>query len=265
MAQQQAERYEEPVAWWVEVSYDEASGALLDGYEEGVAVMPVGWICELCGASNAPQLLQCLCTTEIVGIGVAVPQSAADLLAAPPQTPVAPPQTTVATSPQPPQTTVATSPQPHRNPTATSPQTQLAGISSKALETSTTKNRYQYKDLAFNRFWAVYPLKRDKAEAYRKWRQVIAAGIAADRIITAAAKYAVDPSRDVDFTKYPSGWLAGGRWDDEPVEKSHPTAAVSDIDQKAQREARIAEEEAAIREMLDEDEEPERDEGDDAG
>lgn len=73
------------------------------------------------------------------------------------------------------------------------------------------------KDSGFDRFWAVYPLKKAKAAAEKNWLKAIKK-TDPEIIIAAAAKYA--QSRDVSrgFAKYAQGWLTDERWKDGPEE-----------------------------------------------
>ena len=73
------------------------------------------------------------------------------------------------------------------------------------------------KDSGFERFWAVYPLKKAKAAAEKNWIKAIKK-TDPEIIIAAAAKYA--QSRDVSrgFVKYAQGWLTDERWKDGPEE-----------------------------------------------
>jgi hypothetical protein len=70
------------------------------------------------------------------------------------------------------------------------------------------------------------------------------------RIITAATAYRNSSKRDPEFTKWPEGWLAAGRWDDE-YDVDRPTIVETDpahIVGTPEWMARVeAEEEAAIR------------------
>lgn len=68
---------------------------------------------------------------------------------------------------------------------------------------------------AFDEFWAVYPLRKAKAEARRKFDAAVKRGVSAERIIAAATRYRNDPKRSPQFTAHASTWLNQGRWDDE--------------------------------------------------
>lgn len=150
----------------------------------------LGWVCPVCGTANAPHLAQCPCS------GTATTVDAA-------------PQTTATTA-----ASAAT-------PAATTAATELAGISSKAVASS--RKRYQYNDSDFNTFWEIYPLRKGKASAFARWCGAVAAGIPPQQIIDGALRYRNDPNRDDAFTKWPEGWLSGGRWDDDP-EPPRPTS-----------------------------------------
>lgn len=156
--------------------------------------MSMGWVCGLCGASNAPLLLQCPCSSSTA-------TTATDA--------AAPPQTAAATTEAPPQQADA----------------RKKVLGSEASKASTSKSKYDYPDPLFRSFWSAFPLKRGKAAAYRRWRQVIAAGVEAQIVIDAAAKYAVEVNgKEAQFIKWPQGWLTDGRWEDEAEVRRLPSA-----------------------------------------
>lgn len=68
----------------------------------------------------------------------------------------------------------------------------------------------------FDEWWAVYPLKRDKAKARRAWARVVRS-VSVEVLVAAASAYAVDPNRDPRFTKYPASWLNAESWADGPL------------------------------------------------
>lgn len=89
--------------------------------------------------------------------------------------------------------------------------------------TQPRRRKNDYTDPAFLRFWEVYPLRREKAAAYRAFmRYVVDAGVDVDAVVAAAAAYRDDPRRDPDYTKYPQGWLSGQRWEDETAADKPP-------------------------------------------
>lgn len=78
------------------------------------------------------------------------------------------------------------------------------------------------KDTGFERFWAVYPLKKAKAAAEKNWRKAVKK-VAPEIIIAAAERYANSREVSRGFAKYPQGWLTDERWLDEDVpEPSFP-------------------------------------------
>ena len=78
------------------------------------------------------------------------------------------------------------------------------------------RRKYVYEDEEFLLFWNAFPLRKGKAEAFRRWQQVRAAGVAAATIIDAARRYATWCAAHPDrYVKHAEGWLNGGRWDDE--------------------------------------------------
>ncbi len=66
----------------------------------------------------------------------------------------------------------------------------------------------------FERFWLAYPLRKGKAAAARAFHRALGRASAAE-IIAGAQRYADDPQRKPDFTKYAEGWLNADRWLDE--------------------------------------------------
>src|SRR6476661_8671463 len=83
----------------------------------------------------------------------------------------------------------------------------------------------------FDEFWAAYPRRRDK----RKAEKAFAAArkrTDADTIIDGAHRYAADPNRIEQFTKYAEGWLNGDGWLDEPLPPRHghrPPQSTADL------------------------------------
>src|SRR5205814_9354017 len=73
-----------------------------------------------------------------------------------------------------------------------------------------------YDDPNFKSFWEVYPLKRGKASAFRRFRAAVAAGAAPQQVIAAAAAYAAEVNgKEPQYIKWPEGWLSAARWEDE--------------------------------------------------
>lgn len=68
----------------------------------------------------------------------------------------------------------------------------------------------------FQDFWDTYPRRRDKRKAERAFLAAIKR-TDADTIVDGARRYADDPNRVDQFTKYPEGWLNGDGWLDEPL------------------------------------------------
>ena len=72
-------------------------------------------------------------------------------------------------------------------------------------------------DPRFVEFWALYPRRRAKPDAFKAWRAAIKDGVEAARIIAGAKTYADEcRSKDAKFIKLPAGWIRDGRYDDEP-------------------------------------------------
>lgn len=86
--------------------------------------------------------------------------------------------------------------------------------------------------LRFDEFWIAYPRRRDRRKAERAFAAALKRADA-DTIIAGARRYATDPNRDDQFTKYAEGWLNGDGWLDEPLPPRNgnhgPPIATSDL------------------------------------
>lgn len=68
---------------------------------------------------------------------------------------------------------------------------------------------------AFEAFWNLCPVKRDKGKAYPAWRRAIKRATA-DEINAGMVRYVAWLGANPDVSpKYPEGWLNGDRWLDE--------------------------------------------------
>lgn len=71
----------------------------------------------------------------------------------------------------------------------------------------------------FERFWAVYPLRKDKAEAKRKF-EIACRTTDPETIIAGAERYAASVrGSDPKFVKHAPTWLHRGCWEDEPAQR----------------------------------------------
>jgi len=68
---------------------------------------------------------------------------------------------------------------------------------------------------AFDTFWAIYPLKKDKPAAKRAFEKALKRATL-ETIVAGAERYRDDPNREQEFTKYPQGWLSNDAWDNPP-------------------------------------------------
>lgn len=68
----------------------------------------------------------------------------------------------------------------------------------------------------FETFWAAYPRKEAKRQAWKAWGKAIERATP-ERITAGASRYASDPNRSEQFTKHGSTWLNADGWDDEPL------------------------------------------------
>ena len=67
----------------------------------------------------------------------------------------------------------------------------------------------------FDRFWSVYPVKRDKRKAKTAFESAVKRANP-DDIIAGAERYRDDPNREESYTKYPQGWLSADAWENPP-------------------------------------------------
>lgn len=76
---------------------------------------------------------------------------------------------------------------------------------------------------SFDEFWTIYPRKKEKPLAHKKWDEVCRAGVPPATLIAAAKRYAVEmQGKDPSYIVYPERWLGRERWDDEPDAPSPP-------------------------------------------
>jgi hypothetical protein len=101
------------------------------------------------------------------------------------------------------------------------------GVSPEPLRNVSALNREQGKEreqgsaataAAFEEFWKAYPRegRHDKPKVLVAFKSACRKAETRD-IITAAARYAADPNRSPDKTKYAQGWLTGERWTEDPL------------------------------------------------
>lgn len=85
----------------------------------------------------------------------------------------------------------------------------------------------------FAEFWEAYPQRRDRRKAVAAFRKALKRADA-QTIIDGARRYAADPNRQEQYTKFPEGWLNGDRWSDGPLPVRNPQRpAMSRADEKA--------------------------------
>lgn len=85
-------------------------------------------------------------------------------------------------------------------------------------EQSIKKNKRitaQSHDL-FNEFWKEYPRKLDKKKAERAFKSAMTRATFED-ILAGTIRYANDPNRLDEFTKYPASWLNADAWENGPL------------------------------------------------
>jgi hypothetical protein len=85
----------------------------------------------------------------------------------------------------------------------------------------------------FDDFWDTYPRRRDRRKAEKAFSNACKRADA-DEIIAGAYRYATDPNRLEQFTKYAEGWLNGDGWLDEPLPPRNGSQRVvgSSVDDK---------------------------------
>jgi hypothetical protein len=104
----------------------------------------------------------------------------------------------------------------------------------------------------FESWWKEFPSNRDKARAFTRFEQVRESGVPLDVLIAGAKRYAQDPERDPQHTKYAEGWLSGRRWEDDlaPVpngsKPTHPAWDLPAVGTPEWQAARDAEERKAM-------------------
>jgi uncharacterized protein YdaU (DUF1376 family) len=99
------------------------------------------------------------------------------------------------------------------------------------------KDKKDYAKL-FDQFWEIYPLKMGKAKAFLSFKKVLKI-IDFEIVLKGAQRYKLDPNREQAYTLYPTTWLNGHRWLDEPL----PTIT-SPQENKREKELQQAKEKA---------------------
>ena len=73
--------------------------------------------------------------------------------------------------------------------------------------------------MLFDRFWAAYPKKKDKQKARKAWMQ-LNPDLALCRVMAEALERQKRSEswqeKNGQYIPYPSTWLKGRRWEDEP-------------------------------------------------
>lgn len=82
----------------------------------------------------------------------------------------------------------------------------------------------------FEEFWQAYPRRRDRRKAVKAFTAAVKRA-SADQIIDGARRYAEDPNRQEQYTKYPEGWLNGDGWMDEPLPSRNPQRQMTSREQ----------------------------------
>lgn len=70
---------------------------------------------------------------------------------------------------------------------------------------------------AWERFWRLYPRKKDKGTAERAWNKALRGGTPVQTILDGLEFYVLDcRGREAKYIKYPATWLNARGWQDEP-------------------------------------------------
>ena len=107
-------------------------------------------------------------------------------------------------------------------PTAADKQQDKPTITKKQLSKKTDSKKTKSKDYPadFKEFWTVYPNKVDKNKACELWQKLAPDEALKKQIIAAVKQQAKSDKWTKDggqFVPYPSTWLRGRRWEDEPT------------------------------------------------
>jgi hypothetical protein len=102
----------------------------------------------------------------------------------------------------------------------TSASGQLAQVVALGSKTKpSTKNRYNYENPWFQRFWQEYPRRIAKKPAYKAFNNAVKNGANPEAIIDATKVFAAVHRRkqtEPQFIPYPASWLNDERYEDEP-------------------------------------------------
>jgi hypothetical protein len=86
----------------------------------------------------------------------------------------------------------------------------------------------------FEQFWAIYPNKRGKPQAFKAWKTATLRA-AMDAINAAASRYRDDPHREQAYTQRASTWLQSDGWEDPPLPDRRNRASPSIAERFAAR------------------------------
>ncbi|QDK01178.1 replication initiation protein [Mycobacterium phage Purky] len=91
----------------------------------------------------------------------------------------------------------------------------------------------------FEQWWTHYPRKVGKGAAFKAFRAARKRA-SLDELIAGAQRYAADPNREEQFTKYPEGWLRRDGWLDEALPARTPTPGTQPPRSKLRATAELA-------------------------
>lgn len=111
----------------------------------------------------------------------------------------------------------------------TEPRVRLSTVAHATVERTTVDKRTDIKKInnkedkvienkeeEFSAFWNEYPRKLDKAKARKAFKSAMTRASFED-ILAGTIRYANDPNRLDEFTKYPASWLNADAWENGPL------------------------------------------------
>lgn len=88
------------------------------------------------------------------------------------------------------------------------------------LGATKVRRRKVIDDPRFTEFWEAYPRRLGKGDARKAWTKQLGLGVDPAVMIAGALRYAeTRRNEDPEYTPYPSTWLNGERWTDEPADR----------------------------------------------
>ncbi|MFA5606626.1 MAG: helix-turn-helix domain-containing protein [Leucobacter sp.] len=91
---------------------------------------------------------------------------------------------------------------------------------------------HAHRAQAFDQWWAIYPLKKDKGRARTAYKTALKK-TTHEILVAAAQSYRDDPNRVQQFTKYPASWLNAEAWDNGPLPQRSGSGGLTAAEQMA--------------------------------